>query len=99
MNFEIESAFAKDFRKLKNRDIQLGENDDNNKNTSLSRDGETDTFDFGEDTRDYYLNSFLSGNYLVAGYKYTYSYPGPIQMSIRAIRRDWPIPTSNDHIL
>ena len=89
-------------KKLIDRDDQLGETDNPDDNTKVSnvtpRYGEKTSLDFGSDPGDHYLNSFLSGNYVVSGYKYTYTYPGPVKMSIKAIRREWPIPTANNNI-
>jgi len=40
----------------------------------------------------------LSGNYVISGYKYTYTYPGPVKMELSAFRREWPIQAPNKNI-
>lgn len=82
--------------KLKARDEALGEGGDIDKkpegNLAATRDGGNNPDELGTDQRDGIKNSFLSGNYVVGGVKYTYQAPGPIKMSLTLIRREWPIP-------
>ena len=82
--------------KLKARDEALGEGGDLDKkpegNLAATRDGGNNPDQLGVDQRDGIKNSFLSGNYVVGGVKYTYQSPGPIKMSLTLIRREWPIP-------
>lgn len=87
--------------KLKSRDEALGERGelDSTKqpegNLSSTRPEGTDPENLGVDRRDGIRNSFLSGNYVVGGIKYTYQNPGPVKMSLTLIRREWPIPAPN----
>lgn len=82
--------------KLKARDEALGEGGNLDKKPegvlTANRDGGNNPDELGADQRDGIKNSFLSGNYVVGGVKYTYQSPGPIKMSLTLIRREWPIP-------